>query len=115
MPYRAMALVAASFLFATQSCAEPTTHGSRSNGSEKTQTKQPGGTARVTVTGSGTQAKRMGGGGGGKGAAGVTTVKSNKSNTSDGIGADITGRMGAGGAGKGAVQLNPQPEPPGRR
>ena len=50
---------------------------------------------------------RMGGGGGGKGAAGVTTVKSGKSNTSD--------RMGAGGGGKGAVQLNPQPEPPGRR
>jgi hypothetical protein len=49
---------------------------------------------------------RMGGGGGGKGAAGVTTVKSSKSNTSD--------RMGGGG-GKGAVQLNPQPEPTGRR
>jgi hypothetical protein len=38
--------------------------------------------------------------------AGVTTVKSSKSNTSD--------RMGGGGGGKGAVQLNPQPEPPGR-
>jgi hypothetical protein len=50
---------------------------------------------------------RMGGGGGGKGAAGVTTVKSGKSNSSD--------RMGGGGGGKGAVQLNPQPEPPGRR
>ena len=50
---------------------------------------------------------RMGGGGGGKGAAGVTTVKSSKSNTSD--------RMGGGGGGKGALQLNPQPEPPGRR
>ena len=50
---------------------------------------------------------RMGGGGGGKGAAGVTTVKGSNSNTSD--------RMGAGGAGKGSVQLNPQPEPPGRR
>ena len=49
---------------------------------------------------------RIGGGGGGKGAAGVTTVKSSKSNTSD--------RMGGGG-GKGTVQLNPQPEPPGRR
>ena len=34
------------------------------------------------------------------------TVKSSKSNTSD--------RMGGGGGGKGAVQLNPQPEPPGR-
>jgi hypothetical protein len=50
---------------------------------------------------------RMGGGGGGKGAAGVTTVKGSKSNSSD--------RMGGGGGGKGAVQLNPQPEPPGRR
>jgi hypothetical protein len=50
---------------------------------------------------------RMGGGGGGKGAAGMTTVKSSKSNSSD--------RMGGGGGGKGAVQLNPQPEPPGRR
>jgi hypothetical protein len=50
---------------------------------------------------------RMGGGGGGKGAAGVTTVKGSNSNSSD--------RMGAGGGGKGAVQLNPQPEPPGRR
>ena len=36
-----------------------------------------------------------------------TTVKSGKSNSSD--------RMGGGGGGKGAVQLNPQPEPPGRR
>jgi hypothetical protein len=50
---------------------------------------------------------RMGGGGGGKGAAGVTAVKSSKSNSSD--------RMGGGGGGKGGVQLNPQPEPPGRR
>ena len=49
---------------------------------------------------------RMGGGGGGKGAAGVTTVKGSKSNSSD--------RMGGGGA-KGGAQLNPQPEPPGRR
>jgi hypothetical protein len=36
----------------------------------------------------------------------ATTVKSSKSNASD--------RMGGGGGGKGAVQLNPQPEPPGR-
>ena len=50
---------------------------------------------------------RMGGGSGGKGAAGVTTVKGSNSISSD--------RMGAGGAGKGSVQLNPQPEPPGRR
>jgi hypothetical protein len=51
------------------------------------------GTAIKTVRGS---AGRMGGGGGGKGAAGLTD------------------RMGGGGGGKGAVQLNPQPEPPGR-
>jgi hypothetical protein len=36
-----------------------------------------------------------------------TVIKSGKSNSSD--------RMGGGGGGKGAVQLNPQPEPPGRR
>jgi hypothetical protein len=47
------------------------------------------------------------GGGGGKGSARATTVKSSKSNTSD--------RMGGGGGGKGAVQLNPQPEPPGKK
>ena len=60
MSYRLLtvALMAASFAFATQSCAE-------------------------------------------------TVVKSGKSNSSD--------RMGGGGGGKGAVQLNPQPEPPGRR
>jgi hypothetical protein len=37
----------------------------------------------------------------------LKTVKGSKSNSSD--------RMGGGGGGKGAVQLNPQPEPPGRR
>jgi hypothetical protein len=73
---------------------------------------------------------RMGGGGGGKGAAGVTTVNSSKSNSSDRMGGGGGGtgkgaaiktvrgsadRMGGGGGGKGAVQLNPQPEPPGRR
>jgi hypothetical protein len=64
--------------------------------------------AQTTLnTGKSNTTDRMGGGGGGKGAAGVTTVKSSKSNTSD--------RMGGGGGGKGAVQLNPQPEPPGRR
>ena len=62
----------------------------------------------VFATQSYAQSDRMGGGGGGKGAAGMTTVKSSKSNSSD-------RRMGGGGGGKGAVQLNPQPEPPGRR
>jgi hypothetical protein len=78
-------LTTASFVFTTYSYAEPT-----------------------TVHGSRSNgSERMGGGGGGKGAAGVTTVKNSKSNSSD--------RMGGGGGGKGAVQLNPQPEPPGRR
>jgi hypothetical protein len=64
--------------------------------------------AQTTVpSGKSSTSDRMGGGGGGKGAAGVTTVKGSKSNSSD--------RMGGGGGGKGAVQLNPQPEPPGRR
>jgi hypothetical protein len=66
-----------------------------------------GGTQRAkNLNTSRSNVDRMGGGGGGKGAAGVTAVKSSKSNSSD--------RMGGGG-GKGAVQLNPQPEPPGRR
>ena len=89
MPYRAMALVAASVMMLSGSALaqkEPTTDSKNLNSSRS-------------------NVDRMGGGGGGKGAAGVT-VKSGKSNTSD--------RMGAGGGGKGAVQLNPQPEPPGR-
>jgi hypothetical protein len=61
----------------------------------------------VVKSGKSNTSDRMGGGGGGKGAAGVTAVKSSKSNSSD--------RMGGGGGGKGAGQLNPQPEPPGRR
>jgi hypothetical protein len=61
----------------------------------------------VSKSGQSNTSDRMGGGGGGKGAAGVTTVKSSKSNSSD--------RMGGGGGAKGAGQLNPQPEPPGRR
>ena len=68
----------------------------------------PAGIGATTVESSKSNTSdRMGGGGGGKGAAGVTTVKSSKSNTSN--------RMGGGAGGKGAVQLNPQPEPPGRR
>jgi hypothetical protein len=50
---------------------------------------------------------RMGGGGGKGKAARGKTVKSGKSNTSDRMG-------GGGGKGFGGVQLNPQPEPPGR-
>jgi hypothetical protein len=99
MSYRLLtvALITAGAVFATQAYAQLTFN--------------PGGTS-----------DRMGGGGGGKGAAGVTTVKSSKSNSSDrmgggggGKGATGSGRMGGGGGGKGAVQLNPQPEPPGRR
>jgi hypothetical protein len=63
--------------------------------------------ATTVKSGKSNSSDRMGGGGGGKGAAGVTTVKGSKSNSSD--------RMGGGGGGKGAGQLNPQPEPPGRR
>jgi hypothetical protein len=74
-------------------------------GSAQTQ-KEPT-TDSIKLNSSRSNVDRMGGGGGGKGAAGVTTVKSSKSNSSD--------RMGGGGGGKGAVQLNPQPEPPGRR
>ena len=55
--------------------------------------------AETTVkSGKSNSSDRMGGGGGGKGAAGMTSD-----------------RMGGGGGGKGGVQLNPQPEPPGRR
>jgi hypothetical protein len=51
---------------------------------------------------------RMGGGGGAKGGTHrAKNLNTSKSNSSD--------RMGGGGGGKGAVQLNPQPEPPGRR
>jgi hypothetical protein len=62
--------------------------------------------AQTTLPGGTSGSERMGGGGGGKGAAGVTAVKGTKSTTR---------RMGGGGGGKGAAQLNPQPEPPGRR
>jgi hypothetical protein len=99
MSYRLLtvALITAGAVLATQSYAAKNLNTSRSNVTD-----------------------RMGGGGGGKGAAGVTTVKSSKSNSSDrmgggGGGKGASGRMGGGGGGKGAVQLNPQPEPPGRR
>jgi hypothetical protein len=110
MPYRAMALVAASVMTLSGSALaqkiEPTPDSknlntSRSNIYREGSATSGGGAGKANDT------LRMGGGGGGKGAAGVTTVKGSKSNTSD--------RMGGGGGGKGAVQLNPQPEPPGRR
>jgi hypothetical protein len=75
MPYRILALVAASVLTLSSSALA--------------QFNLPG------IGGSNTS-DRMGGGGGGKGAAGVTTVKGSKSNSSD--------RMGGGGGGKGAGQ-----------
>jgi hypothetical protein len=91
MSYRLLtvALMASGVAFATQSYAETATvKSSKSNTSD-----------------------RMGGGGGGKGAAGTAIIQPsglpNSTTTSD--------RMGGGGGGKGAVQLNPQPEPPGRR
>ncbi len=81
---------------------------SRSNiyrGGTKSGTNQ--GERATTVKSSKSNTSDRMGGGGGKGTTlRATTVKSSKSNTSD--------RMGGGG-GKGAVQLNPQPEPPGRR
>ena len=91
MSYRLLtvALMASGFAFATQSYAETATvKNSKSNTSD-----------------------RMGGGGGGKGAAGTAIVQPS------GLPSINTGtdRMGGGGGGKGAVQLNPQPEPPGRR
>ena len=87
MSYRLLtvALMASGVAFATQSYAETTTVKS-----SKSNTSD-----------------RMGGGGGGKGAAG-TAIGLPSINTG-------TDRMGGGGGGKGAVQLNPQPEPPGRR
>jgi hypothetical protein len=62
---------------------------------------------------------RMGGGGGKKAAGRATTVKSGESNTSDrmggGGGKGAASRSTGGGLGiGGGVQLNPQPEPPGR-
>jgi hypothetical protein len=110
MSYRlmAVALITAGAVFATQSYAAKNLNTSRSNIYREGTPKDTAGPARTTVKSSKSNSSdRMGGGGGGKGAAGVTTVKGSKSNSSD--------RMGGGGGGKGAGQLNPQPEPPGRR
>ena len=65
MPYRAMALVAASLLFATQSYAGKTINGSKS--SSYRQTTQPGGTKAdrtINLNSSRSNNYRMGGGGG---------------------------------------------------
>lgn len=85
MPYRAIALVAAGLLLATQCCAEPAVGTRKSN------------------------TDRMGGGGGGKGAAGVTTVKSSKSNSSDRMG----GGGGKSGQSPAGLQIKNIPTGPG--
>jgi hypothetical protein len=114
MSYRLLtvALITAGAVFATQfyapAEAAKNLNTSRSNIYREGTPKGTTGPAATTVKGSKSNSSdRMGGGGGGKGAAGVTAVKGSKSNSSD--------RMGGGGGGKGAGQLNPQPEPPGRR
>jgi hypothetical protein len=124
MSYRSLtvSLIIASAVLVTQSIAQTSPPGSgiaagaatAKSGKSNTGDRMGGGgggkgAAGVTTVKSSksNSSDRMGGGGGGKGAAGVTTVKSSKSNSSD--------RMGGGGGGKGAGQLNPQPEPPGRR
>lgn len=80
-----------------------------------------GGAGQATGQGKSNTTDRMGGGGGKGATARTTTVKSSKSNTSDRMGGGggtkaggAANRMGGGGGGKGGVQLNPQPEPPGR-
>jgi hypothetical protein len=111
MSYRLLtvALVTAGAVFATQAYAQTLTPFGGNTSDRMGGGGGGKGAAGVTAVKSSKSntSDRMGGGGGGKGAAGVTAVKSSKSNTSD--------RMGGGGGGKGAVQLNPQPEPPGRR
>lgn len=84
MPYRAMALVAASFLFATQCNAGTTLNSNKSNNFK--QTKQTGGTKPAEAANFNTgksNTYRMGGGGGGKGATGpanATTVHGSRAN-----------------------------------
>jgi hypothetical protein len=81
MPYRAMALVAASLLFATQADAAKNLNSSRSNiyGAGSTTSGGGAGAAKpTTVNSSKSNNFRMGGGGGGKGASG-NAVKLNSS------------------------------------
>ena len=87
MPYRAMALVAASLLFATQADATKNLNSSRSNIYREAAPKSAAGPA--TVKGS-----RMGGGGGGKGAAQLKQAPERPVRSE---------RMGGGGGGKGAT------------
>jgi hypothetical protein len=105
MPYRAMALVAASLLFATQADAAKNLNSSRSNIYREAAPKGAAGPAATATSVKGSRSNgsyRMGGGGGkaaaprmltvrkaGGSAAEATTVKSSKSNSSD--------RMGGGG------------------
>jgi hypothetical protein len=96
-----VALMASSVAFATESYAAKNLNTSRSNIYREGTPKGATGSAAMPTTVKSSKSNtsdRMGGGGGGKGATGLTS-----------------GRMGGGGGGKGAVQLNPQPEPPGRR
>jgi hypothetical protein len=112
MPYRAMALVAASVLMLSGSALaqkiEPTPDSKNLNTSRSNVDRidgafhQPGGQAAKTTVVKGGKSNSSD-----RASGGVTTVNRGKSNTSD--------RMGAGGGGKGAVQLNPQPEPPGSK
>jgi hypothetical protein len=81
MPYRAMALVAASLLFATQCYAAVKLNTSRSNIYRAGSTTSGGGTGAAksaTINSSKSNTFRMGGGGGGKGASG-NAVKLNSS------------------------------------
>src|SRR5947209_15128833 len=94
MPYRAMALVAASLLISIQCWAESAINNSKSNNLK--QTKQTGGTRPAdgaSINASKSNNFRQGSATSG-GGAGVTTVQTSKSNSY---------RMGGGGGGKGAT------------
>ena len=81
MPYRAMALVAASLLLATQADAAKNLNSSRSNVDRAGSTTSGGGAGAAkstTINNSKSNNFRMGGGGGGKGASG-NAVKLNSS------------------------------------
>jgi hypothetical protein len=93
-----VALMASSVAFATQCHAAKNLNTSRSNVYREGTPKGATGPAAKTVKSSKSNSSDRMGGGGGKGAAGFTSD-----------------RMGGGGGAKGARQLNPQPEPPGRR
>lgn len=94
MPYRAMALVAASLLIATQCYAKPV-NTSKSNTYRQGSASSGGGAGVATINNSKSNTFRMGGGGGGKGA----TQRAKNLNTSR----SNVDRMGGGGGGKGAT------------